>query len=404
MSFDVNQRGNAWRARVRIYDYPAKTATFDTYRDAHDWAVITHGELLAAKKSVKFSTPVSGNPSVEIAPSSNKPADDVLISSVLDEYLRNVLPNKASNAEEKGRIERLNTSFGNKRLQEVTEQELDDYKTMRLLGKLGQGRGCIDGTVYLGKNRGRSKRKAEKAKPKANYIVKIPSTQTVRHELALLRRALNHWVIKQKFASAQRSALLLHPIMIIQLPDKAAPRTRRFSDDELFSLLSAVGNVQTRAAIAFAACTSLRRSEIVSLKWEDVDIARRVVKLRKLGYVKKSKVKERDVPLIPAAIEILKKLDPKISGPIWPIAPASLTQAFGRAKERAGLKDARLHDLRREAISRYVEIYGLGVEKIMNFSGHRQVQTLVDYYMKPQSQVIAAEIAQLNLGVNFIPL
>ncbi|WP_413438195.1 site-specific integrase [Sulfuriferula sp. GW1] len=403
MSFDVKPRGNAWRVRVRIYDHPAKTATFDTYRDAHDWAVITHGELLAAKKAAKFSIPKSEIASAEIAPSGDKPAD-VLISSVLDEYLINVLPTKASNAQETGRVGRLNAFFGEKRLQEVTEQELDDYKNVRLLGKLGQGRGCIDGTVYLGKNRGRSKRKAEKIKPPTNNIVKIPSTQTVRHELALLRRALNHWVIKQKFAPTQSSALLLHPIMTVTLPDKAAPRTRRFSDDELFKILSGVCNDQTRAAIAFAACTSLRRSEIVSLNWEDVDIARRVIRLRKLGYVKKSKVKERDVPLIPAAIEILKKLGAKNSGPIWPIAPATLTQAFGRAKERAGLKDARLHDLRREAISRYVEIYGLGVEKIMNFSGHRQVQTLVDYYMKPQSQVIAAQIAQLKLEVNFIPL
>lgn len=403
MSFDVKQRANAWRARVRIYDLPAKTATFDTYRDAHDWAVITHGELLAAKKAAKFSIPISEIASTEIAHSSDKPAD-VLIASVLDEYLRNVLPTKASNTQETGRIGRLNAYFGDKRLQKITEQELDNYKAMRFLGKLGQGRGYIDGTVYLRKSRGRSKRKSEMSQLQTNNIVKIPSTQTVRHELALLRRALHHWVTKQKFAPTQNSALLLHPIMTVTLPDKAAPRTRRFSDDELFKILNGVCNIPTRAAIAFAACTSLRRSEIVSLNWEDVDIARRVVRLRKLGYVKKSKVKERDVPLIPTAIEILKNLNPKNSGPIWPISPVTLTQAFGRAKERAGLKDARLHDLRREAISRYVEIYGLGVEKIMNFSGHRQIQTLIDYYMKPQSQVIAAQIAQLNLGMNFIPL
>ena len=80
MSFDVKPRGNAWRARVRIYDHPAKTAPFDTYRDAHDWAVIAHGELLAAKKAAKFSVPKYAIASAEIAPSSDKPAD-VLISS-----------------------------------------------------------------------------------------------------------------------------------------------------------------------------------------------------------------------------------------------------------------------------------------------------------------------------------
>ncbi len=47
MSIDVKQRGSAWRACVRVYGYPTKLATFDTHREAHDWAVITHGEFLA---------------------------------------------------------------------------------------------------------------------------------------------------------------------------------------------------------------------------------------------------------------------------------------------------------------------------------------------------------------------
>lgn len=53
MSYEVKKRGSSWRARVRIYGIPAKTATFDTHREAHDWAVIKNGELLAEKKSAE---------------------------------------------------------------------------------------------------------------------------------------------------------------------------------------------------------------------------------------------------------------------------------------------------------------------------------------------------------------
>ena len=34
MSFDVKRRGKAWRARVRIYNGPTITRTFDSYAEA----------------------------------------------------------------------------------------------------------------------------------------------------------------------------------------------------------------------------------------------------------------------------------------------------------------------------------------------------------------------------------
>jgi integrase len=405
MSFDVKQRGKAWRARVRIHGYPVKSATHDTYREAHHWAVITHGVYLSEINAGKHSASKSANLLAEHIPVTSKQVvGNTLISSILKQYWRTVLPNKASQAQEKGRLKRLIAFFWKKGLHDVTEQDLETFKVMRFAGKLGAGRGRKDGTVYLLKNHKMSRGKTGEAELQTNHDNKIPSPQTVRHELALLRRAFTHWGKMQMLMSPHSQNLLTHPIMTVPLPDKASPRTRRFSNDELYRLLDSFHSPTTKAATAFAVCTSLRRSEILSLRWEDVDIERRVVKLRKLGYAKKSKVKEREVPLIPAAIQILKQLSQKDTGAIWMLNPSSFTQAFGRAKERAGLKDARLHDLRREAISRYVEIYGLGLEKIMNFSGHRETRTLVEHYMKPQSQNIAAEIAQANPGVNFIPL
>ncbi|MHB0992606.1 MAG: tyrosine-type recombinase/integrase [Burkholderiales bacterium] len=403
MSIDVNQRGAAWRARVRQYGYPTKSATFDTYREAHDWALITQGEYLAEIKSGKLSNPKSTNALPEPT-SASKTTDAILISSILKHYWRSALPHKASCVQEKGRIKRLIGYFWAKHLHEVTEQDLENFKSMRFSGKLGAGRGRKDGTVYLLKNLNSSKRKACSAGHRAKTDCKTPSSQTVRHELALLRRALNYWSKTQKKILLHNQNGFAHPILTVTLPEKATPRTRRFTDDEIFRLLNSIQSPTTRTATAFAACTSLRRSEILSLRWEDVDVERRVVKLRKSGYAKKSKVNEREVPLIPTAIEILSQLGLKEPGLIWTLTPSSFTQAFGRAKERAGLKDARLHDLRREAISRFVEIYGLGLEKIMNFSGHKEARTIFEHYLKPQSQNIAAEIAKLNPGVNFIPI
>jgi hypothetical protein len=43
------------------------------------------------------------------------------------------------------------------------------------------------------------------------------------------------------------------------------------------------------------------------------------------------------------------------SGQIFSLKPSSVTQAWKRAVDRAGLVDARLHDVRREAFSRLVD-------------------------------------------------
>lgn len=391
MSIDIHKRGQSWRARVRIYKGPSDSSTFDTYAEANEWAILTNARLVTEHKSVGN---VQQQPSVTPSQFIN-----ALIEDILKEYQDNVLPTKASHREEISRIKRLANHFGSKKLQEISDDDMENYISLRLDGKLGSGRGTSGQTTYL------VKRAADKkSQALTNHEPPIPpSTQTIRHEITLLRRALLHWYKKHKLS--QVGATFIHPIMSVTLPDKAKPRTRRYSDDELFSLLNAIGNPSTRYAVMLATCTSLRRSEFLTLRWEDVDLARSIVKLRKPTHNKKTKTHEREVPLIPAAIKILKDMGSHKNGRLFPITPDSFTQAFGRAKERVGIIDARLHDLRREAISRYVEIYGLGVEKIMNFSGHKDPRTVHDHYLKPHSQTIAAEIAALDnakQGVDFL--
>jgi len=399
MSTDVKKRGKSWRARVRIYKGPSTSSTFDSYAEANQWAILTHAQLLTEHKSSNFTQDnIKPSLKVSITPSL---AINSIIKDILLEYQEVILPTKVSNKEETARVNRLVNHFGSKRLQEITYEDMENYISLRLDGKLGLGRGTSGQTTYLIKRAAN-----KKAQARTDLEPPIPpSTQTIRHEIMLLRRALTHWYKKHKLS--QVGATFIHPIMSVTLPDKAKPRTRRYSDDELFNLLNAIGNPSTRYATMLATCTSLRRSEILSLKWEDVDLIRRIIKLRKPTHHKKTKTHEREVPLIPAAIKILKDMGCHKIGKLFPITPGSFTQAFGRAKERAGIIDARLHDLRREAISRYVEIYGIGVEKIMNFSGHKDPRTLHDHYLKPHSQTIAAEIAALDdakQGVNFLGL
>jgi integrase len=96
---------------------------------------------------------------------------------------------------------------------------------------------------------------------------------------------------------------------------------------------------------------------------------------------------------------LLNQLDPEGSaqGRIFPFQPDSITQAFGRAVERAGIKKAiRLHDCRREAISRFVEVHGLTVAEVQQFSGHRDQRTLEEHYLRPSAGATSRKVAKLH--------
>jgi hypothetical protein len=60
----------------------------------------------------------------------------------------------------------------------------------------------------------------------------------------------------------------------------------------------------------------------------------------------------------------------------------------------AALKNVRLHDGRREALSRIHDEYGLSLEQLKLFSGHGDIKTLETFYFQPSASKLAHLIAQ----------
>ena len=92
--------------------------------------------------------------------------------------------------------------------------------------------------------------------------------------------------------------------------------------------------------------TGCRRSEVLTLKWKDVDLEHDQLRLRD------SKTGAREVPLSPAVRKILVGL-PRTPGNPWVIpgsAPGrrlgNLNPSWELVRKKAGLKDVRIHDLR----------------------------------------------------------
>jgi integrase len=149
----------------------------------------------------------------------------------------------------------------------------------------------------------------------------------------------------------------------------------------------------------FAVMTTLRRSEVCSLRWEDLDLEKCIIVLRKPGHFK-SKTHTREVPLLPPSIQILTKLGIQKVGPLFSITPSGISQAIRRAADRAGLYDVRLHDLRREGISRLLELLEASFEDVCLFSGHSDMQVLKDHYARASASVVGKRMAaHPNVGM-----
>jgi len=118
----------------------------------------------------------------------------------------------------------------------------------------------------------------------------------------------------------------------------------------------------------------MRRSEVLALRWPDVFLEERFVRLHD------SKNGEpRDVPLSTRAAATLAALPHISGGPVFPITGEALKKAFTRACERAGIANLHFHDLRHEATSRIAERLD-NVLELSAVTGHKTVQMLKRYY------------------------
>jgi len=164
-------------------------------------------------------------------------------------------------------------------------------------------------------------------------------------------------------------------------------RHERFLSDEEYRRLgealrkAKVEKSETQSAIDaiwLLMLTGCRLNEIMSLKWDYVDLGARELRLSD------SKTGPKTVYIGEAAIERLKAIkrlddnDYVITGKNPGEHLTDLQHPWRRIREKAGLHDVRLHDLRHSFASRGL-LVGEGLPMIGKLLGHTQVQTTARY-------------------------
>ena len=161
--------------------------------------------------------------------------------------------------------------------------------------------------------------------------------------------------------------------------------------------------VHAVAALRLLMLTGCRRNEILTLRWEDVDLEAKELRLPD------SKTGPRVVSLSPAAAEVLAAL-PRVAGNPWVVPGrkpgARLSDIFKhwcRVRTRAGLEGVRIHDLRHSFASRALAL-GESLPVIARLLGHAQVQTTARYaHLARDSVKASAARVAASIGEDILP-
>ena len=167
---------------------------------------------------------------------------------------------------------------------------------------------------------------------------------TIKSELMLIKRIVKIATDKWNYG------IPFNAFYGIELPSPHKPRNRRATQEEL-SILIAHANKQRNKYIStiiqFAVETGMRRSEILKLKWIDVNLETRIASL----YDTKNG-DDRHIPLTKTAVQLLSNLT-QLSDFVFPISANCLRLAWERCRKKSNIKGLRFHDLRHEACLLY---------------------------------------------------
>lgn len=214
---------------------------------------------------------------------------------------------------------------------------------------------------------------------KEDLLKKGRAASTVNHYInaisQLFQVAVNEWEFK-----------LTNPTLGIKRMSEPQGRMKRLLPDAERTLLthsSETSILPISSIIVIAIETGMRSSEILSMRWEDVDLINRRALLR---HTKNGD--SRIVPLTSRAKNELEKLaSNKESELVFPYCRWQVRRQFMKAVNKAksahkGVQnpfiDLRFHDLRHEALSRLSD-KGLNVIELAHISGHRTLSMLRRY-------------------------
>ena len=308
----IRKRNGLWQAQVRSRSLGSVSKSFHKKSDAVAWAKVEEAMMQTGEwrpKDKRYST----------------------IGDLVQKYLKKVTPQKKGAEPETRRLKRLlkEKSLMAINLDEAKPHHFAEFRDKRLQ----------DGN------------------------------RAAQYDLVLLKHAWNIARVEWGWPLSE------NPVSLIRMPKNNPARERRLRTGEYEALRHAASYSRSWylwPIVDIAIETAMRRSEILSLQWTNINFSkqRALLALTKNG-------RSRWVPLSQLALDHIKKA-PRTTNLVFPITDVAFRQSWDRLRIRARISDLTFHDLRHESISRKFES-GMNIPEVMAISGHRTASQLFRY-------------------------
>ena len=264
---------------------------------------------------------------------------DILFEKFADEFIEiYAKQNKRSWKRDEVSLKNLKPFFKGKMLNDIGPELVENYK---------------------------SKRKTDITRRKT-----LVTEATINREIALLKTIFNKAL---EWGKIEKNLIAGDAVKKFKENQKAM---RILSDKEMIKLIDAAPS-HISPIIIIAANTGMRKMEILSLKWEDIDFRRGII------HIKDSKNgRAREVYMNGPVFEALKALPKESEFVFFNQATGnhitSVRKSFKKACEDMGIKNFRFHDLRHCCATKMVEA-GVDLVTVSKILGHSDIKLTMRY-------------------------
>lgn len=176
-----------------------------------------------------------------------------------------------------------------------------------------------------------------------------------------------------------------NPVRKVSKPSVSPGRVRYLEKEEIKKLLESTKQSKSKelyAVVVIALGTGMRLSEIMNLRWNQVDISNELIKL-----TTSKNGDPRFIPLKGLVLEVVKakaekqKTKPNdllFPSPLNPKQPVDIRSAWETAIKKSGIQNFRFHDLRHTTAS-HLAMSGKGLHDIASLLGHKDLQVTRRY-------------------------
>ena len=224
------------------------------------------------------------------------------------------------------------------------------------------------------------------------------SASSVNHHRTILNGIFNFAVRRARYDK--------NPVAAVRQRREPPGRDRFVTPDEFRALWDkAEGDLAMRAFLAFAGTTTMRKGEILSLRWENVHFG-------EAPYVKLVRTKsghQRHVPLPAAVVQSIEVLPSRrASEYVFPSTPTARCpepqrpyrwdygKEFRALAKAANLKDIRIHDLRHAGATILMTL-GVPDPIVRKLTGHRSRELERYQHLTPELRALTVNLIAKEL-------